>query len=133
LGAVQPDGTTISVTAGVISATSSGFTFTTTTQASTLTLDFTGPAVVFWQPSAAGNRTITLTNITANRKIQLWITPKAAPNTFTFTSVTGSQCSNGSNVFTLSGGGAGQTSMMIELFSTSTAIGGVWAFAIGGV
>jgi hypothetical protein len=30
-------------------------------------------------------------------------------------------------------GGAAQASMMIEIFSTSTAIGGVWIFAYGGV
>ena len=30
-------------------------------------------------------------------------------------------------------GGAAQASMMIELFSTTNAIGGVWIFAHGGV
>jgi hypothetical protein len=30
-------------------------------------------------------------------------------------------------------GGAAQASMMIEIFSTSTAVGGVWIFAYGGV
>jgi hypothetical protein len=96
-------------------------------------LNFDGPTQIFWQPGTAGNRTITLGNFVANKKIQLWITPKAGANTFTFTSVTGTQCSNGSNVFVLGGGGSGQTSMMLELFSTTTAVGGVWIFAIGGV
>jgi hypothetical protein len=136
LGAVQPDGTTITVSGGVISAATqpaSGFTFSTTTQSSTLTLNFDGSTVVFWQPGTAGNRTITLGNFVANKKIQLWITPKAAPNTFTFTGVTGSQCSNGSNVYVLGGGGSGQTSMLIDIYSTTTSVGGVWIFAHGGV
>ena len=104
-----------------------------TTQASTLTVDFTGPGVIFWKPSANGNRSITLINFTPGRRIKLWITPNTAPNTFTFTGATASQFSNGSITFQLAGGGAGQTSMMIELFSTTSAIGGVWAFAYGGV
>jgi hypothetical protein len=111
----------------------SDFTFTTTTQASTLTVDFTGPDQIFWQPSANGNRAITLTNFTANKKIKIFITPHATNNTFTFTGVTASQCSNGNNVYQLGGGGAGQSSMMIELFSTGTSISGVWLFAYGGV
>ena len=109
------------------------FTDTVTTQASTLTVDFAGSSVIFWQPSANGNRAITLTNFIAGRSIKIFITPKAAPNTFTFTGVTGTQCSNGSNVYQLGGGGAGQSSMMIEIFSTGTVIGGVWIFASGGV
>jgi len=109
------------------------FQSTSTTQASTLTVDFTGPSVIFWKPSANANRSITLTNFTAGRKVKLWITPNSAPNTFTFTGATASQFSNGSITFTLAGGGAAQASMMIELFSTTSAIGGVWAFAYGGV
>ena len=128
-------GVTISGSTGqvTISSTPSNFISTSTTQASTLTVDFTGPDVIFWQPSANGNRTVTLTNFTANRGIRIFITPHAAANTFTFTGVTASQCSNGSNVYQLGGGGAAQASMMIELFSTSTAVGGVWIFAYGGV
>jgi hypothetical protein len=132
---VAGTGVTISNSTGqvTVNAIPSYFISTSTTQASTLTVDFTGPDVIFWQPSANANRTVTLTNFTANRRVKIFITPKAAANTFTFTGVTGSQCSNGSDVFQLAGGGAAQASMMIELFSTSTAISGVWIFAYGGV
>jgi len=132
---VAGTGVTISGFTGqvTISSTPSNFISTSTTQASTLTVDFTGPDVIFWQPNANGNRTVTLTNFTANRGIRIFITPHTGANTFTFTGVTASQCSNGSNVYQLGGGGAAQASMMIELFSTSTAVGGVWIFAYGGV
>ena len=128
-------GVTISGSTGqvTISSTPSNFISTSTTQASTLTVDFTGPDVIFWQPSVNGNRTVTLTNFTANRGVRIFITPHTGTNTFTFTGVTASQCSNGSNVYQLGGGGAAQASMMIELFSTTNAIGGVWIFAYGGV
>jgi len=132
---VAGTGVTISNSTGqvTVNAIPSYFISTSTTQASTLTVDFTGPDVIFWQPSANGNRTVTLTNFTANRGIRIFITPHTGANTFTFTGVTASQCSNGSNVYQLGGGGAAQASMMIELFSTSTAVGGVWIFAYGGV
>ena len=132
---VAGTGVTISNPTGqvTVNAIPSYFISTSTTQASTLTVNFTGPDVIFWQPSANGNRTVTLTNFTANRGIRIFITPHRAQDTFTFTGVTASQCSNGSNVFQLGGGGAAQASMMIELFSTSTAVGGVWIFAHGGV
>ena len=128
-------GVTISDSTGqvTISSTPSNFISTSTTQASTLTVDFTGPDVIFWQPSVNGNRTVTLTNFTANRGVRIFITPHTGANTFTFTGVTASQCSNGSNVYQLGGGGAAQASMMIELFSTTNAVGGVWIFAYGGV
>jgi hypothetical protein len=109
------------------------FTSTTTTQASTLTVDFTGPSVIFWQPSANGNRAVTLTNFAAGRSVKIFITPHGGADNFTFTGVTASQCSDKSITYELGGGGAGQASMMIELFSTTTNIGGVWLFAYGGV
>jgi hypothetical protein len=132
---VAGTGVTISNSTGqvTVNAIPSYFISTSTTQISTLTVDFTGPDVIFWQPSDNGDRTVTLTNFTANRGIRIFITPHRAQDTFTFTGVTASQCSNGSNVFQLGGGGAAQASMMIELFSTSTAVGGVWIFAHGGV
>jgi hypothetical protein len=132
---VAGTGVTISNSTGqvTVNAIPSYFISTSTTQISTLTVDFTGPDVIFWQPSANGNITVTLTNFTAHRGIRIFITPHRAQDTFTFTGVTASQCSNGSNVFQLGGGGAAQASMMIELFSTSTAVGGVWIFAHGGV
>ena len=132
---VAGTGVTISGSTGqvTINATPSNFISTSTGIASTLTVDFTGPDVIFWQPTVAASRAVTLTNFTANRRVRIFITPKAAGNTFTFTGVTGSQCSNGSNIYQLGGGGSGQASMMIEIFSTTTAVGGVWIFAYGGV
>ena len=135
LGGVKVDGTSITINSGVISATPAtpdAFTSTSTTQASTLSVDMTtGPSMIFWQPSANGNRSITLSNFTAGRRVKIFITPKAALNTFTFTGVTASQCSNGSITYVLGGGGVAQSSMMIEIFSTTTAIGGVWIFGYG--
>jgi hypothetical protein len=132
---VAGTGVTISNPTGqvTVNAIPSYFISTSTTQASTLTVDFTGPDVIFWQPSANNDRTVTLTNFTAHRGIRIFITPQQQQDKFTFTGVTGSQCSNGSNIFQLGGGGAAQASMMIELFSTTNAIGGVWIFAHGGV
>jgi hypothetical protein len=121
-------------TAITISSSTTGiddFTSTVTTQASTLTVAFDGASVIFWQPGTAGNRAITLSNFTAGRRVKIFITPKAQNNTFTFTGVTASQCSNGSITYVLGGGGVAQSSMMIEVFSTTTAIGGVWIFGFG--
>jgi hypothetical protein len=134
LGGVKVDGTTITINSGVISAASQGiddFSSTVTTQSSTLTVAFDGASVIFWQPSANGNRTITLSNFTAGRRVKIFITPHRAQDTFTFTGVTASQCSNGSITYVLGGGGVAQNSMMIEIFSTTTAIGGVWIFGFG--
>jgi hypothetical protein len=136
LGGVKVDGTSITIDgSGIISATPTtidAFGSTVTTQSSTLTVDMSSTtSVIFWQPGTAGNRAVTLTNFTAGRRVKIFITPKAANNTFTFTSVTGSQCSNGVNTFVLGGGGVAQSSMMIEVFSTTTAIGGVWIFGYG--
>jgi hypothetical protein len=134
-GITFSSGTTYNGSAAItINATADGvdtFSDTVTTQASTLTVDFAGVSTIFWQPSATGNRTVTLSNFTAGRRVKIFITPKANNNTFTFTGVTASQCSNGSITFVLGGGGVAQSSMMIELFSTTTAIGGVWIFGYG--
>jgi len=133
-GIVQVDGTTITANAGVISANAGvdSFTSLVTTQITTLAVDMTsGPSVIFWQPSANGNRAITLSNFTAGRRIKIFITPHRAQDTFTFTGVTTTQCSNTKNTFVLGGGGVAQDSMMIEVFSTTTAIGGVWIFGFG--
>jgi hypothetical protein len=136
-GIAKVDGTTITANAGVISAVPSAvdaFTSLVTTQITTLAVDMTaGPSMIFWQPSANGNRAITLSNFTAGRRVKIFITPHRDTDIFTFTGVTGSQCSNGSNAFILAGGGAAQDSMMIEVFSTTALIGGVWIFAHGGV
>lgn len=105
------------------------FTSLVTTQITTLAVDMTtGPTMIFWQPSADGNRDITLSNFTAGRRVKIFITPYANNNTFTFTGVTSSQCSNGSITYVLGGGGVAQSSMMIEVLSTTSSIGGVWIF-----
>ena len=135
LGGVKVDGTSITISSGVISAVPTGidsFTSLVTTQITTLAVDMTsGPSMIFWQPSANGNRAITLSNFTAGRRVKIFITPHANNNTFTFTGVTASQCSNGSITYVLGGGGVAQSSMMIEVLSTTTAIGGVWIFGFG--
>jgi hypothetical protein len=134
-GIAKVDGTTITANAGVISAVQTGvdsFTSLVTTQITTLAVDMTtGPSVIFWQPSANGNRAITLSNFTAGRRVKIFITPHRLQDIFTFTGVTASQCSNGSITYVLGGGGVAQDSMMIEVFSTTTAIGGVWIFGFG--
>jgi hypothetical protein len=134
-GIAKVDGTTITATAGVISAVPTGvdsFTSLVTTQITTLAVDMTtGPSVIFWQPSANGNRAITLGDFTAGRRVKIFITPHRAQDIFTFTGVTASQCSNGVITYVLGGGGVAQSSMMIEVFSTTTAIGGVWIFGYG--
>lgn len=134
-GIAKVDGTTITANAGVISAVPTGvdsFTSLVTTQITTLAVDMTtGPSMIFWQPSANGNRSITLSDFTAGRRVKIFITPHRAQDIFTFTGVTASQCSNGVNTFVLGGGGVAQSSMMIEVFSTTTAIGGVWIFGFG--
>jgi hypothetical protein len=135
LGGVKVDGTSITISSGVISATPTtvdAFSSLVTTQITTLAVDMTtGPSMIFWQPSANGNRAITLSNFTAGRRVKIFITPHRLQDIFTFTGVTASQCSNGVNTFIIGGGGVAQNSMMIEVFSTTTAIGGVWIFGFG--
>lgn len=136
LGGVKVDGTSITIDgSGIISATPTtidAFSSLVTTQITTLAVDMTaGPSVIFWQPSANGNRAITLSNFTAGRRVKIFITPHRAQDIFTFTGVTASQCSNGVINYVLGGGGVAQSSMMIEVFSTTTAIGGVWIFGFG--
>ena len=135
-GIAFSSGTTYNGSAAItINSTPTGvdaFTSNVTTQITTLAVDMTnGPTMIFWQPSSAGDRAITLSNFTAGRRVKIFITPKANPNKFTFTGVTASQCSNGLNNFVLGGGGVAQSSMMIEVLSTTSAIGGVWIFGFG--
>jgi hypothetical protein len=125
------DTTTKEVSYGTV-PTVDAFSSLVTTQITTLAVDMTtGPSMIFWQPSANGNRAITLSNFTAGRRVKIFITPHRAQDIFTFTGVTTTQCSNTKNTFVLGGGGVAQASMMIEVFSTTTAIGGVWIFGFG--
>jgi len=135
-GITFSSGTTYNGSAAItINSTPTGvdaFTSNVTTQITTLAVDMTnGPTMIFWQPSANGNRAITLSNFTAGRRVKIFITPHRVQDIFTFTGVTASQCSNGVNTFIIGGGGVAQSSMMIEIFSTTTAIGGVWIFGFG--
>ena len=88
-----------------------------------------GPSFVHWQPTANGNRTITLSNFTPGRKVEVFITPHSTNDVFTVSGVTASQCSNGVNTFTINGVGASaQNSFMLQIYCTTNAVGGVWIF-----
>lgn len=122
---------TISGSTGAVTVNSLP-TVTSTTSISGYTLDFTGPGMVTWAPTANGNQTITLTNYTAGRIVRLFITPHAAGDTYTVTGLTVGQSFNGKNNFKLVGGVAGLTSMIAEFYCTSSAEGGVYLNVING-
>ena len=107
-------------------------TVTSTTTTSGYTVDFTGPGMVTWAPTANGNQTITLTNYTAGRIVRLFITPHAAGDTYTVTGLTVGQSFNGKNNFKLVGGVAGLTSMIAEFYCTTSAEGGVYLNVVNG-
>ena len=122
---------TISGSTGAVTVNSLP-TVTSTTSISGYTLDFTGPGMVTWAPSANGNETITLTNYTAGRIVRLFITPHAAGDTYTVTGLTVGQSFNGKNNFKLVGGVAGLTSMIAEFYCTTSAEGGVYLNVVNG-
>ena len=128
-------GTVVSTSTGAVTIwalPAQAITTTGTTTASNYTLDLSGPTFVHWQPSANGNRTITLTGFIPGRKVELWITPHATNDIFTVTGVTGSQCSNGHNTFTMNGVGASQqSSFIMQFYCTTDTIGGVWIYGNG--
>ena len=107
-------------------------TVSSTTSTSGYTVDFTGPGMVTWAPTANGNQTITLTNYTAGRIVRLFITPHAAGDTYTVTGLTVGQSFNGKNNFKLVGGVAGLTSMIAEFYCTTSAEGGVYLNVVNG-
>lgn len=105
---------------------------TGTSTATNLTVDLSGPTFIHWQPSANGNRTITLTGFTPGRKVEVFITPHTANDIFTVSGVTTTQCSNGKNTFTMKGVAASQqSSFILQIYCTTNAIGGVWIYGIG--
>jgi len=109
-------------------------TSTGSTTATDYTIDMSGPSFVHWQPSANGNRNITLSNFTPDRKVEVFITPYSVQDIFTVTNVTPSQCSNNKNNFTINGVGASaQTSFMLQIYSTTSDVGGVWIFGSSSV
>jgi len=127
-------GTQVSTSTGAVTVwtlPAQAITSTGTTTTTNYTLDLSGPTFVHWQPTANGDQTVTLTGFAPGRKVQVFITPHRAADIFTFTGVTTSQCSNNLNTFVLGGGGVAQKSMMIEIFCTTNAIGGVWIFGYG--
>ena len=127
-------GTAISTSTGAVTIWTipQAITSISTTTTSGLTVDFSGPTFITWQPSANGTRTITLTGFTPGRKVEMFITPHATNDIFTVNGVTTSQCSNGKNTFTMNGVGASQqSSFILQFYCTTNAIGGVWIYGNG--
>ena len=127
-------GTQVSTSTGAVTiwVVPQTITTTATTTASNLTVDFSGPSFIAWQPSANGARTITLSGFTPGRKVEMFITPHTTNDIFTVSGVTTSQCSNGKNTFTMNGVGASQqTSFILQFYCTTNAIGGVWIYGNG--
>jgi hypothetical protein len=128
-------GTAISTSTGAVTIWTVPQTITSSTGTNTatnLTVDLSGPTFVHWQPSANGNRTITLSGFTPGRKVEMFITPHATNDVFTVSGVTASQCSNGVNTFTMNGVGASQqSSFILQIYCTTNAIGGVWIYGNG--
>jgi hypothetical protein len=129
-------GTAVSTSTGAVTiwAIPNVISSTGSTTASNYTIDMSGPSFVHWQPSATGSRTITLSNFIPGRKVEVFITPKATADVFTVSNVTPSQCSNNKNTFTIQGVGASaQTSFMLQIYSTTNDVGGVWIFGSSSV
>jgi hypothetical protein len=129
-------GTAVSTSTGAVTVwvVPQAITSTGSTTASNYTIDLSGPTFVHWQPTANGNRTITLTGFTAGRKVEVFITPHQTSDTFTVSGVTPRNCSNNTNIFTNHNiGGSQQDSFMLQIYSTTNDIGGVWIFGSGSV
>jgi hypothetical protein len=129
-------GTAVSTSTGAVTiwAVPQAITSTGSTTASNYTIDLSGPTFVHWQPTANGNRTITLTGFTAGRKTEVFITPHQTSDTFTVSGVTARNCSNNSNIFTNHNiGGSQQDSFMLQIYCTTNDISGVWIFGSGSV
>ena len=127
-------GTAVSASTGAVTvwAVPQTITTTATTTASNLTVDLSGSTFIAWQPSANGNRTITLSGFTPGRRVEMFITPHTTNDVFTVSGVTTTQCSNGKNTFTLNGVGASQqNSFVLQIYCTTNAIGGVWIYGNG--
>jgi len=129
-------GTAVSTSTGAVTvwAVPQAITSTGSTTASDYTIDLSGPTFVHWQPTANGNRTITLTGFTAGRKTEVFITPHRTADTFTVSGVTPRNCSNNTNIFTNDRiGGSQQDSFMLQIYCTTNDISGVWIFGSGSV
>jgi hypothetical protein len=129
-------GTAVSTSTGAVTiwAVPQAITSTGSTTASNYTIDLSGPTFVHWQPTANGDRTITLTGFTAGRKVEVFITPHQTSDTFTVSGVTARNCSNNKNTFNNHNiGGSQQDSFMLQIYCTTNDIGGVWIFGSGSV
>jgi hypothetical protein len=122
LGGVQPDGATITVSAGVISSTQS--TVTTVTTPAAITVSMAGPGMYVYTPSTNANVTITLGTFTAGRIVRMYITPQAGAQTFNFSGVTTAQ--NNLNKTTVKCVGPGVNNIIAEVHCTTGAIGGIY-------
>jgi len=123
LGGVQPDGTTITVSAGVISSVQS--TVTTVTTPSAITVAMNGPGMYIYTPSTNANVTITLGTFTAGRIVRMFITPQAGGQQFTFSGVTTAQNSLQKTTVKCIGPGIGGN-IIAEIYCTTAAIGGIY-------
>ena len=123
LGAVQPDGTTIGISAGVISSITA--TPTTVTTPSAITVAMNGPGMYIYTPSTNANVTITLGSFQAGRIVRMFITPQAGGQTFTFTGITTAQNSLQKTTVKCIGPGIGGN-IIAEIFCTTSAIGGIY-------
>jgi hypothetical protein len=129
-------GTQVSTSTGAVTvwAVPQAITSTGSTTASNYTIDLSGPTFVHWQPTANGDRTITLTGFTAGRKVEVFITPHQTSDTFTVSGVTPRNCSNNKNTFNNHNiGGSQQDSFMLQIYCTTNDISGVWIFGSGSV
>ena len=123
LGAVQPDGTTILVSGGVISTAAAASPTTVTTPAA-ITVSMAGSGFYIYTPSTNANVTITLGTFTAGRTVRMFITPQSGGQTFNFTGVTTAQ--NNLAKTTVKCVGFGVNNIIAEIFCTTTAIGGIY-------
>jgi len=122
LGAVQPDGTTIGINAGVISSITA--TPTTVTTPAAITVAMNGPGMYIYTPSTNANVTITLGSFTAGRTVRMFITPQAVGQTFNFSGVTTAQ--NSLAKTTVRCVGPGINNIIAEMYCTTAAIGGIY-------
>jgi len=122
LGAVQPDGTTIGISAGVISSITA--TPTTVTTPSAITVAMNGPGMYIYTPSTNANVTVTLGSFQAGRIVRMFITPQAAGQTFNFSGVTTAQNSLAKTIVKCVNPGI--NNIIAEIFCTTSAIGGIY-------
>jgi hypothetical protein len=129
LNLIPNSGSAVAVTGDVTisgNITTGYTTPTTSTTAAAITVNLNADSMYVYTPSTTANVTVTLANFVAGRTMRMFITPAAAAQTFTFTGVSVGQTTlNKINPRILGGAGA-PTMMLIEIYSTTTAVGGVF-------